>query len=246
MRIIIVFALGMTACAQTVWRTEMDAGNASLDPKTAREAEQHFRSAVSAASTPAEKAAALTKLGLVRETLVMKNPGPAFLMSDVEPLYAQAVNLDSAGTADHALALELYSMLLQRTNRSGETDELRASAVKIRRSLIAAMFPHDLSACPGSGGKKIGGGVSAPKLTFKVEPSFSQEARLMHYQGTVVLYVVVGTNGQIVDGSLVRGLGLGLDEHAIEAIRKWSFEPGMKAAEPVCVSAQIEVNFRLL
>jgi TonB family protein len=45
---------------------------------------------------------------------------------------------------------------------------------------------------------------------------------------------------------VARSLGLGLDEKAIEAVRKWKFKPGYKDGKPVAVRATIEVNFRLL
>lgn len=105
---------------------------------------------------------------------------------------------------------------------------------------------------PGSGGGvgggpyRIGGGVSAPQLVFKVEPEYSEEARKAKFQGTVVLYVVVDEKGQPKDLKVVRPLGLGLDQKAIEAVQKWRFKPGLKDGRPVSVSAQIEVNFRLL
>ena len=47
-------------------------------------------------------------------------------------------------------------------------------------------------------------------------------------------------------GTVVRSLGLGLDEKAIEAVNKWKFRPGVKNGQPVAVQATIEVNFRLL
>lgn len=105
---------------------------------------------------------------------------------------------------------------------------------------------------PGSGGGvgggvyRIGGGVSAPKLIFKVEPEYSEEARKAKFQGTVVLYVVVDEKGNPKDLKVVRPLGLGLDQKAIEAVSKWRFNPGLKDGKPVPVAAQIEVNFRLL
>ena len=105
---------------------------------------------------------------------------------------------------------------------------------------------------PGSGGGvgggvyRIGGGVSAPALIFKVEPEYSEEARKAKFQGTVVLYVVVDEKGQPRELKVVRPLGLGLDEKAIEAVQKWRFKPGVKDGKPVAVAATVEVNFRLL
>ena len=98
----------------------------------------------------------------------------------------------------------------------------------------------------GGGAYRIGGGVSAPALIFKVEPEYSEEARKAKFQGTVVLAVVVDEKGQPRDLRVVRALGLGLDEKAIEAVQKWRFRPGMMNGKAVAVQATIEVNFRLL
>jgi len=105
---------------------------------------------------------------------------------------------------------------------------------------------------PGSGGNmgggayRIGGGVSPPSVIFKVEPEYSEEARKAKFQGTVVLFVVVDEKGNPRDLKVVRPLGLGLDQKAIEAVEKWRFKPGMKDGRAVPVQATIEVNFRLL
>jgi len=53
-------------------------------------------------------------------------------------------------------------------------------------------------------------------------------------------------NGVPQEIKVVRSLGLGLDQKAIEAVQKWRFKPGLKDGKPVPVSANIEVNFRLL
>lgn len=98
----------------------------------------------------------------------------------------------------------------------------------------------------GGGVYKVGGGVTAPSLLYKVEPEYSEEARKAKYQGVVVLYVEVDPSGKAVNPRVVRSLGLGLDEKAIEAVRKWKFRPGYKDGKPVTVAATIEVNFRLL
>lgn len=98
----------------------------------------------------------------------------------------------------------------------------------------------------GGGVYRIGGGVSAPTLVFKVEPEYSEEARKAKFQGTVVLSVVVDEKGLPRDLKVLRPLGLGLDEKAIEAVTKWRFRPGYKDGKAVAVAATIEVNFRLL
>jgi TonB family protein len=105
---------------------------------------------------------------------------------------------------------------------------------------------------PGEGGGvgggvfRVGGGVTAPALISKVEPEYSEEARKAKYQGTVLLYVEVDATGRAQNVRVLHSLGLGLDEKAIEAVKKWKFRPGFKDGRPVTVVANIEVNFRLL
>ena len=105
---------------------------------------------------------------------------------------------------------------------------------------------------PGSGGGigggvyKIGGGVSAPVPVYRPEPEYSEEARKAKWQGAVLLQLVVDENGVPQDIKVIRSLGLGLDQKAIEAVQKWRFKPGQKDGKAVPVSANIEVNFRLL
>jgi periplasmic protein TonB len=98
----------------------------------------------------------------------------------------------------------------------------------------------------GGGVFRAGGGVTAPTLIYKVEPEYSEEARKAKFQGTVILYVEVDPTGRAINPKVIRSLGLGLDEKAIEAVRKWKFKPGYKDGKPVTVAATIEVNFRLL
>ncbi len=98
----------------------------------------------------------------------------------------------------------------------------------------------------GGGVYRIGGGVTAPTLIHKVEPEYSEEARKAKFQGTVVLYVVVDEKGMPRDIRVVKPLGLGLDEKAVEAVEKWRFRPGYLNGKAVAVAATVEVNFRLL
>ena len=92
---------------------------------------------------------------------------------------------------------------------------------------------------------RIGGGVSAPVPIVKPEPEYSEEARKAKWQGASLLQVVIDENGVPQNIQIIRPLGLGLDQKAIEAVQKWRFKPGLKDGNPVPTSAVIEVNFRL-
>jgi len=99
----------------------------------------------------------------------------------------------------------------------------------------------------GSGGGvfRVGGGVSAPRPIYDPDPDYSEEARKAMYQGTVLLWLIVGPDGKPRDVRVQHSLGMGLDEKAIEAVRQWKFEPAMKDGQPVAVEVNIEVNFHL-
>ena len=105
---------------------------------------------------------------------------------------------------------------------------------------------------PGTGGNTggglyhIGGGVSAPVAIFTPEAEFSDEARRAKYQGVCLISLIVDAQGNPQNPRVIRALGMGLDEKALEAVRKYKFKPAMKDGRtPVPVMITIEVNFRL-
>jgi TonB family protein len=91
-----------------------------------------------------------------------------------------------------------------------------------------------------------GGGVTAPTLLWKTEPEYSEEARKARLQGTVLLRIEVNTVGQAQHVTVRQSLGLGLDDQAIEAVKRWKFSPGKVNGKPAVMVAYVEVNFRLL
>ncbi len=97
----------------------------------------------------------------------------------------------------------------------------------------------------GGGVFHVGGGVSAPRAVFTPDPEYSEEARKAKYQGTCVLWLVVGADGRPREMKVSRTLGLGLDEKALEAVKQWKFEPAMKDGKPVAVQISVEVTFHL-
>lgn len=104
---------------------------------------------------------------------------------------------------------------------------------------------------PGSGGGigggvyRVGGGISAPRVIYAPEPEFTEEARKSKYQGTVVLWMIISADGRPLQIRVQRALGMGLDESAVQTVKRWRFEPARKDGVPVAVQVSVEVNFRL-
>jgi TonB family protein len=88
-------------------------------------------------------------------------------------------------------------------------------------------------------------GVVPPKAIYTPDPQYSREARRAGFQGTVVLWMVVDVDGYPAAVKVVRSVGMGLDEKAVDAVRKWKFIPGLKDGKPVPIQINVEVAFRL-
>jgi TonB family protein len=98
----------------------------------------------------------------------------------------------------------------------------------------------------GGGLAQVGGRVSGPVPLFQPEAEFSDEARRAKYQGVCLVGLIVDAQGNPQNVHIVRALGMGLDEKAMEAVRKYKFKPAMRDGRtPVAVPVNIEVNFRL-
>ena len=98
----------------------------------------------------------------------------------------------------------------------------------------------------GGGLYQVGKNVTAPVPLFTPEAEFSDEARRAKYQGVCIVGLIVDVHGDPQNVHVVRALGMGLDEKALEAVRKYKFKPAMKDNKtPVPVAVNVEVNFRL-
>jgi TonB family protein len=93
--------------------------------------------------------------------------------------------------------------------------------------------------------RRIGNGVSSPTVLHTEDPSYSEAARKEKISGDVLLNLVVDEQGKPTHVHVVRGLGHGLDEKAIEAVRQYKFKPGMENGQPVAVALNIQVNFQV-
>lgn len=97
----------------------------------------------------------------------------------------------------------------------------------------------------GGGVMHVGGGVSAPVVIYSVDPEFSDEARRAKYQGICMVELIVDAQGNPQDVHVVRALGMGLDEKAVDAVKQYKFKPSYYQGRPVPVVINVLVNFRI-
>lgn len=89
------------------------------------------------------------------------------------------------------------------------------------------------------------GTASPPKAIYAPDPEYSEAARAIGLEDTVILVITIGANGSPRDPWVARKAGLGLDQKALATVSKWKFQPGMKDGKPVATFATIEVAFHL-
>lgn len=97
----------------------------------------------------------------------------------------------------------------------------------------------------GGGPFRPGSGIEPPRLLHEVKAEFTEEARRRNISGDVVLEIVVTRDGGVGDVKVLQGLGAGLDQRAIAAVRQWRFAPALRRGQPVDVIVQVAVEFTL-
>jgi len=160
-----------------------------------------------------------------------------------EASYKAALSAENADTLARAETLTLYRRFLEQHGRDAEAQALPAPETAFRNARSSS---KTASSSGSTGVKRVGGGVSKPSVIYKVDPAYSEEARVAKYSATVLVQLVVGADGAAHDIKVVKPAGFGLDDCAVTTIAKWQFKPGQKDGAPVPVFATIEVNFRLL
>jgi TonB family protein len=167
-----------------------------------------------------------------------------------EQAYARAqyalgmIYAEGRGVLQHYIEAHMW---LNLASANGEVD-----APKQRDKLAEKMSPTQIAEAQRLAREwvpmpaRVGNGVSAPVVVYKVDPNYSEEARRAKLDGTVTLQLVVDPTGRPRDIRVIHSLGLGLDEKAVEAVNQWKFQPGYRDGHPVAVRATIQVNFHLL
>jgi TonB family protein len=199
------------------------------------EAADYLQRAINVAPGGPQAGPATAWLGVVRQS----QPGGA---SEAESLYQRALTMEGDDSPDAAMTMDLYARFLRSRQRDPEAEQFESRARQIRGHALTGNKP----AASSPEVLRAGGGVVAPRLLHKVEPSYTEDARALKVAGPVILYVEIQPDGRAHNIQVKQGLGLGLDESAIDAISQWMFQPGTKGGQPVTVAATIEVNFRLM
>ena len=93
-------------------------------------------------------------------------------------------------------------------------------------------------------GKSYGDGDRKAKLIYKIEPEYTADAREKKIEGSVLLGVTIDHDGLPQNPQVKKSLYPSLDQSAIDAVRKWRFEPAIKNGQPVSMYITVEIYFR--
>jgi len=92
---------------------------------------------------------------------------------------------------------------------------------------------------------QVGGDVLPPEKVFYPQPQYTEIARKARLQGVVIVQAIIDKGGNVTNVKVLKGLGMGLDQAAVDAIKKWTFNPATLNGKPVAVYYNLTVNFRL-
>jgi protein TonB len=92
---------------------------------------------------------------------------------------------------------------------------------------------------------RVGGDVKAPVAINKVDPQYPEVARKARISGIVIVECTISRNGDVTDIHVLKPLPFGLDQAAVDAVKRWKFKPGTLNGQPVDVIFNLTVNFKL-
>jgi len=92
---------------------------------------------------------------------------------------------------------------------------------------------------------RVGGGVSRPEIINRINPQYTEVARKARLQGTVIVEAIIDETGHVTNVKVLKGLPMGLDKAAVEAVQRWTFKPAMFQGKPVKVYYTLTVNFQV-
>ena len=167
------------------------------------------------------------------------NAGDSEAQTDIGYLYEQGLGV----TQDYAKALDWY----RKAAAQGNADAERSIGSLFEKGLGVQQDPSEAQNWYKKANEHVllPGGIRPPHVLFSPEPEYSDEASKAKFQGTCVLSLMVDVDGTPRDIKVVKSLGKGLDEKAIDAIKTWKFEPATRNGVPVKTQIEVAVDFHL-
>jgi TonB family protein len=156
------------------------------------------------------------------------------------------IEIDEPGTGP-VLDFLMDKIFLQRVNQflPQMPDYWRATATKVFPS-DTPIAPTTASTTEAEGVMHVGGSVLPPKLLKHPNPEFNAAARALHFTGETIIRLQVGVDGKPTHIRIVRPIGLGLDEQAVQAVSQYVFAPATQNGAPVAVELTVAVNFQIM
>ena len=142
------------------------------------------------------------------------------------------------------------SLLPSENERPGPTEQFSLSYADFASALSPVdSFPKDFPTPKEPSIPLVqragGNGITSPSCAYCPDPDYTDPAREVKLNGTLLLEVTVSAEGRAIDARVVRGLPFGLNESAIRRVRDWQFRPATREGQPVACRVMIEVTFRL-
>ncbi len=92
---------------------------------------------------------------------------------------------------------------------------------------------------------RVGGDVKPPEKIVYPSPQYTEIARKARIQGVVIVEAIIDKEGNVTNVKVLKGLPMGLDQSAVDAVKRWKFKPATLNGKPVAVIYNLTVNFQL-
>ena len=169
------------------------------------------------------------------------------------------LGLNVAGYSARSIAYGSSDLLRDPLRLSStDTAQLLVTLLASSTGVGAPPFPGAVPLPPPGAGRGLGPGTGGgggrgvqnaagtnPVLLQKVDPQYTDQARQARLQGAVTLRGNVRRDGSVDSIQVLQGLGLGLDEAAVAALRQWRFQPATLNGQPVELTLTFTINFAL-
>jgi TonB family protein len=128
------------------------------------------------------------------------------------------------------------------------------STIEIRTSNLPPIDTRDVRELAGDGSEpvreirpieSVAGDIAPSVAEYTTPPLYSDEARRRGTEGVVVVRAHIDRNGRVRDARVARGLGAGLDQNALVALRQWQFHPATRDGVAVPMDVEIDMPFTL-